>query len=110
MAWQAVQPSPACASGSWIISRTGFSIIPENKGAGSWQPAHHRAGLVPTTSCMYSMDCRYHWLLKDEKWWALSFHCSKMSGWQRAQASEPRKKLLSMRRPAAVRLEDGKNG
>src|SRR5688500_657178 len=104
IAWQAVQPRPAWASGSWIISRTGFSIIPENSGAGSWQPAHQRAGFVPTTSCMYSMDLRYHWLLKDEKWWALSFHWSKMSLWQRAQASDPRKKLLSIKCPAAVRL------
>ncbi len=50
-----------------MMSFTGFSIIPENSGAGSWQPAHHRAGFVPATSCMYSMDFRYHWLLKDEK-------------------------------------------
>ena len=31
---------------------------------------------VPTTSCMYSIDLRYHWLLNDEKWCAEEFHCS----------------------------------
>ena len=31
---------------------------------------------VPTTSCMYSIDLRYHWLLNDEKWWAEEFHWS----------------------------------
>ena len=33
-------------------------------------------GFVPTTSCMYSMDLRYHWLLNDEKWCMDEFHCS----------------------------------
>ena len=31
---------------------------------------------VPTTSCMYSIDFRYHWLLNDEKWCADEFHWS----------------------------------
>ena len=59
---------------------------------------------------MYSIDLRYHWLLKDEKWWALSFHCLKTSGWQRPQASESRKNLASMWPPGSVRTEEGKNG
>ena len=31
--------------------------------------------LRPTTSCMYSIDLRYHWLLNDEKRWADDCHC-----------------------------------
>src|SRR5215468_2047340 len=76
MAWQEVQASPARASGVSIWSLIGRSNRPLKKTAWSWQPAHHFEGLVPTTSCMYSIDLRYHWLLKDEKWWADEFHWS----------------------------------
>ena len=74
--WHDVQPSPACASGVSICSTIGVSKRPLKNTAWSWQPAHHFDGRVPTTSCMYSMDRRYHWLLNDEKWWADAFHCS----------------------------------
>src|SRR6476469_5003521 len=67
MAWQEVQASPACASGVSICSLIGRSKRPLKKTAWSWHPAHHFEGWVPTTSCMYSIDLRYHWLLKDEK-------------------------------------------
>src|SRR5262245_19223724 len=110
MEWQAVQESPAWASGVPRISCTGRSMRPENSGAGSWQPAHQREAGMPAMDCMYSMDLRYHWLLKDEKWCALSFHCFRMSGWQRPQASESRKNLASMWPPGSVRDEDGKRG
>ena len=65
--WQDVQLRPACASGVSICSLIGRSKRPLKKTAWSWQPAHHFEGWVPTTSCMYSIDFRYHWLLKDEK-------------------------------------------
>jgi hypothetical protein len=67
MEWHEVQESPAWASGVWICSLMGRSKRPLKKTAWSWQPAHHFEGRVPTTSCMYSMDLRYHWLLNDEK-------------------------------------------
>src|SRR5262245_55601541 len=83
---------------------------PEKSGAGSWQPAHQREAGTPATDCMYSMDLRYHWLLNEEKWWALSFHCLKMSGWQRPQASESRKNSASIWPPGSVRTDEGKKG
>jgi len=43
--------------------------------AGSWHPPHHFDGLVPTVSCMYSIDLRYHWLLNEEKW------CAELNHW-----------------------------
>src|SRR5262245_24946375 len=110
MAWQPVQASPACDSGLSMISRSGRSMSPEYSGAGSWQPAHHFADCTPFTSCMYSIDLRYHWLLNDEKWCALSFHWAKTSLWQRPHFSDSRKKLASMFLPEAVRAEEGKNG
>jgi hypothetical protein len=73
--WHDVQLRPACASGVLICSLIGRSKRPLKKTAWSWQPAHHFDGCVPTTSCMYSIDFRYHWLLKDEKWWADADHC-----------------------------------
>src|SRR5512134_1747341 len=76
MAWHDVQASPAWASGVSICSLMGRSKRPLKKTAWSWQPAHHLDGCVPTTSCMYSIDFRYHWLLKDEKWCAEEFHWS----------------------------------
>ena len=74
--WHEVQPSPFCASGVSICSLIGRSKRPLKKTAWSWQPAHHLLGFVPTTSCMYSIDFRYHWLLNDEKWCADEFHWS----------------------------------
>ncbi len=74
--WQEVQPSPFCASGVSTCSLIGRSKRPLKKTAWSWQPAHHLVGRVPTTSCMYSIALRYHWLLKDEKWCADAFHWS----------------------------------
>ena len=74
--WHDVQASPACASGVSICSRIGLSNFPSKSTAWSWQPAHQRDGFVPTTSCMYSIDLRYHWLLNDERWWADEFHWS----------------------------------
>ena len=74
--WHDVQPSPACASGVSICSLIGRSKRPSKNTAWSWQPAHHFDGFVPTTSCMYSIDLRYHWLLNDEKWCADEFHWS----------------------------------
>jgi hypothetical protein len=62
--WQAVQVIPACAWGVWTISWIGVSIIPDWRIAGSWQPPHHFEASTPATSCMYSIDLRYHWLLK----------------------------------------------
>ena len=80
-------PAPVFADAStvWVVSRPmmvsicslmGRSNRPLKKTAWSWQPAHHFEGRVPTTSCMYSMDFRYHWLLKEEKWWAEELHCA----------------------------------
>ena len=57
-----------------MILRMGVSIMPLNSSAGSWQPPHHFDGFTPTTSCMYSMLLRYHWLLNDEKWCAEPHH------------------------------------
>ena len=65
--WHEVQPRPFCASGVSICSLMGRSKRPLKNTAWSWQPAHHFDGFVPTTSCMYSIDLRYHWLLKEEK-------------------------------------------
>ena len=55
-----MQPSPACDSGLCTIWLIGVSISPLYSTAGSWHPPHHFEGLVPTVSCMYSMDLRYH--------------------------------------------------
>src|SRR5881409_1898818 len=55
---------------------------PVRSTAWSWQPPHHFDGFVPTTSCMYSIDLRYHWLLNDEKWCIEDSHWAVMSGWQ----------------------------
>ena len=76
MEWHEVHASPAWASGVSICSLMGRSNRPLKNTAWSWQPAHHFEGFVPTTSCMYSIDLRYHWLLNDEKWCADEFHCS----------------------------------
>ena len=73
--WHATQPSPACASGVCSTSLIGRSIIPLNISAGSWQPPHHFEGFGPITSCMYSTDFRYHWLLNDDRWCAELYHC-----------------------------------
>src|SRR5881296_166871 len=67
MEWHDMQPKPFCASGVSTCSLMGRSNRPLKKTAWSWQPAHHLEGRVPTTSCMYSTDFRYHWLLNDEK-------------------------------------------
>ncbi len=74
--WHDVHARPTCASGVSICSLIGRSNLPANTTAWSWQPAHHLEGFVPTTSCMYSIDLRYHWLLNDAKWCADEFHCS----------------------------------
>src|SRR3954470_15019351 len=74
--WHDVHERPACASGVSICSFIGRSKRPLKNTAWSWQPAHHFDGFVPTTSCMYSIDLRYHWLLNDEKWCADEVHCS----------------------------------
>ena len=74
--WQDVQLSPTWASGVSTCSLIGRSNLPAKITAWSWQPAHHFDGFVPTTSCMYSIDLRYHWLLKDAKWCAEEFHWS----------------------------------
>ena len=74
--WQDRQPRPTWASGVSICCRIGVSNFPAKSTAWSWQPAHHFDGFVPTTSCMYSIDLRYHWLLNDAKWWADEFHWS----------------------------------
>ena len=66
MEWHDTQPRPACASGLSICSLTGVSNVPAKIIAWSWHPAHHLDGVVPTVSCMYSIDLRYHWLLNDE--------------------------------------------
>ena len=68
IAWHELQPSPVCASWVAMNVSTGWSIIPLKSSAWSWQPAHHLADSTEFTSCMYSIDLRYHWLLKDEKW------------------------------------------
>src|SRR5262245_928077 len=73
---------PACDSGVSICSLMGRSILPVSSTAMSWHPPHHFEGLVPIMSCMYSIDLRYHWLLKDEKWCIEPSHCLTMSGWQ----------------------------
>ena len=65
--WHDVHDRPAWASSVWICSLMGRSNRPLKNTAWSWQPAHHLEGRVPTTSCMYSTDLRYHWLLNDEK-------------------------------------------
>src|ERR1035441_735394 len=75
MEWHIMQPSPACASGRCTICLIGVSISPAYSTAGSWHPPHHFEGLVPTVSCMYSIDLRYHWLLNDEKW------CAELNHW-----------------------------
>ena len=67
-------------------------------------------GLVPTTSCMYSIDLRYHWLLKEEKWWVEDCHWLKISVWQRPQLSLVMKKLAGMMPRTLVSAEEGKNG
>src|SRR5919109_2784491 len=109
MAWQAVQASPTWASGVSRSCRTGVSIMPLSSRATSWQPPHQRDGRVPMTSCMYSMDLRYHWLLKEEKRCADSDHWRKMSGWQSAQRCEVMKKVEGMWPPVVVaRLAGGK--
>src|SRR5215831_1827806 len=74
IAWHATQPRPTCDSGRLMIFLIGVSIRPLKSTAGSWQPPHHFDGFTPTTSCMYSMLLRYHWLLKDEKWCAEPNH------------------------------------
>src|SRR3954449_7794717 len=58
--WHEVHARPACASGVSICSLIGRSKRPLKNTAWSWQPAHHFEGLVPTVSCMYSIDLRYH--------------------------------------------------
>ena len=75
IAWQATHPRPAWASGVCSTSLIGRSIMPLNISAGSWQPPHHFEGFGPITSCMYSIDLRYHWLLNDDRWWAELYHC-----------------------------------
>src|SRR5919109_1436981 len=110
MAWQAVQASPTCASGESRTSRMGASIMPLRSRATSWQPPHQRDGRVPITSCMYSMDFRYHWLLNDEKRCADSDHWRKMSGWQSAQRFEVMKKADGMRPPVVVSRPAGWKG
>src|SRR5581483_12060037 len=96
MEWHIMQPKPACAWGVCTIWRMGVSIMPLYSTAGSWQPPHHFEGRVPTTSCMYSMLMRYHWLLKDEKWCAELCHSRYMSSWQRLQESDSMKNLLGI--------------
>src|SRR5262245_12121066 len=78
----------------------------------SWQPPHHLDDLVPTTSCMFSIDLRYHWLLNDEKWCADESHCAVMSGWQPAlpHAFDSRKKSDGISAPVLDLLDDGKYG
>ena len=75
MEWQEAQVRPAWASGVSSRPRIGVSNCPLNSTAWSWQPAHHFDGRGPITSCMYSTALRYHWLLKEEKWWAEERHC-----------------------------------
>src|SRR5712692_7219974 len=110
MAWQAVQASPTWASGVSRICRIGVSIIPLSRMATSWQPPHHLEGRVPIVSCMYSMDLRYHWLLKEEKRWADSDHCFTMSAWQSAQRLELMKKVEGMRPPVLLSRPAGWKG
>ena len=58
MAWQDMQPRPACASGVSTCSDMGRSKRPLKKTAWSWHPAHHLLPRVPSTLCMYSMALR----------------------------------------------------
>src|SRR2546425_5065671 len=83
---------------------------PVRSTAWSWQPPHHFDGFVPTTSCMYSIDLRYHWLLKDEKWCIDDSHCAVMSGWHPLlpHAFGSRKKSCGTRRSPTVVTEEGK--
>src|SRR5262245_54813530 len=110
--WQTRQPIPACACGVSICSAIGRSIRPVRSTAWSWHPPHHLEGPVPTTSCMYSIDLRYHWLLNDEKWCMEDSHCAVMSGWHPLlpQAFDSRKKSCGMSRSPTVLTEEGKNG
>src|SRR5207249_10095393 len=112
MEWHDVHASPACASGVAICSLIGRSNRPLKNTAWSWHPAHHFEWRVPTTSCMYSIDLRYHWLLSDEKCCIEDSHCAVMSGWQLVlpQAFDSRKKSCGIRRSLTVATEEGKNG
>src|SRR5438128_3120045 len=83
---------------------------PVRSTAWSWQPPHHFDGFVPTVSCMYSIDLRYHWLLNDEKWCIDDCHCSYMSLWHRPQLSLVMKNVAGIVRCTLVSAEDGKNG
>src|SRR5437762_8295909 len=65
---------------------------------------------MPATSCMYSIDLRYHWLLNDEKWCIDELHCSYTSLWHRPQAALVVKKSAGMILPLVVSADDGKNG
>src|SRR5678816_1135672 len=80
MEWQTRHPMPACDSGVSICSLIGRSILPVSSTAMSWQPPHHFDDFVPMVSCMYSIDLRYHWLLKDEKWCMEPSHWVVISG------------------------------
>src|SRR5439155_25146728 len=69
MAWQDMHPSPFCPARVFSMSRIGyFCIWLAIERAWSWQPPHQSEGLMPTVSCMYSSDFRYHSLLNDAKW------------------------------------------
>src|SRR4030095_15304617 len=85
---------------------------PVRRIAMSWHPPHHFEGFVPIVSCMYSIDLRYHWLLKEEKWWADDSHCAVMSGWHPLlqQDFASRKRSDRMSAPDAVLFDDGKKG
>src|SRR3990172_8702578 len=110
--WHTRQPIPAWASGVVICSRIGVSIRPVRRIAMSWQPPHHLDGEVPTTSCMYSTDFRYHWLLNEEKWCAEESHWAVMSGWHPLfpHFLDSRKKSAGITPSGRVRLDEGKKG
>src|SRR2546425_12782932 len=110
--WQTRQPIPAWACGVSICCTIGVSIRPVRSTAWSWQPPHHLDGFVPTTSCMYSIDLRYHWLLNDEKWCIDDSHCAVMSGWHPLlpHAFDSRKKSCGIKRSPTVVTDEGKNG
>src|SRR5262245_36199666 len=111
MEWQTRQPMPACACGVSICSTIGRSMRPVRRTDWSWQPPHHFEGPVPTTSCMYSIDLRYHWLLNEEKWCIEESHCAVMSGWHPVlpQALDSRKKSSGTVRSPMVVTDEGKN-
>src|SRR5262245_18931644 len=110
MEWHDVQPSPACASSVSICSLIGRSKRPLKNTAWSWQPAHHFVGFVPTTSCMYSIDFRYHWLLNEKKWCMDDWNSSNSCLWQRPQLSLVMKNVAGMIVRTFVFEDEGKNG